>query len=60
MSIYITDTTVDLIADFLFKSNDKYGFKRLAREDAENLITYLIQNGVCIIERESSFCKVKD
>jgi len=37
---------VDLIAEFLWNSNDEYGFKKYAKEDAENLLTMLEKEGM--------------
>jgi hypothetical protein len=48
MKEYVTD----LIADFLWKSNAEYGFKKFAKEDAESLIRYLSENGFIIKQEE--------
>lgn len=37
---------VDIIAEFLWKSNGEYGFKHLAKTDAEDLLTIIEREGM--------------
>jgi hypothetical protein len=52
---------VDLIAEFLWKSNDDYGFKKYAKEDAENLLIMLEKADMfyCPVEDLGDFGKLR-
>lgn len=34
---------IDLVAEFLFKNNDEYGLKAIAREDAEKIVDIILK-----------------
>lgn len=52
---------VELIAEFLWKSNEEYGFKRLAKEDAEKILKIIEDNHMiyCPIEDLGDFGKLR-
>lgn len=52
---------IEIISDFLWKSNGDYGFKRQAKADAEALLDILEDNGMfyCPVEDLGDFGKLR-